>query len=114
MKRKSLLLALIVLLVGAIVFCVGCSAGAETKKEEPSPSSSSSIGAPSLQPADHEGRFESLGASSCFACHGNADSSNADSGATALPAFHYVDGSVDTEQYSPDYAQCISCHPVGH
>lgn len=109
MKKKSLLIALVLLASVAAVLCFGCS------EEGGSAESAGDLaGAPAMQPANHDGRFESLGANGCFGCHGSGELANPNlTKATEMPAFHYVDGNADSKQYSPDYAQCISCHPVG-
>lgn len=115
MKKKSLLFGLILLLVCAAVLSFACAPKTEAPTEAPAETSADTDAfLPGLQPANHDGRFESSGADGCYECHGKGDLGNPNlADATAIPAFHYVDGDVESTQYSPDYAQCISCHPVG-
>ncbi len=63
-----------------------------------------------LQPADHEGRFESGGADLCIVCH-DVDAVEL-SGATALPESHYVTGDDGERSLDPLRNQCVTCHVV--
>lgn len=104
-RLKVTVLIMMIAVIG-LAGLFGCA-----KEGESSEAKSSS--APALQPANHMGRFESLGANGCYGCHGNGELANPNlTKATVMPQFHYVDGSYDSKQYDPGYAQCISCHPV--
>ena len=68
---------------------------------------------PPLMTAVHEGRFESMGATGCYTCHGaTEDAEAAMEGATPLPADHYVGGDPSSLEMDPGRNVCITCHPV--
>ena len=68
-------------------------------------------GAAPLMPVTHEGRFERLGASGCYGCHGANDQANPMlDDATALPADHYAGGDAGSLEMDPTHEQCITCH----
>ena len=71
-------------------------------------------GAPPLMPATHQDRFETLGASGCYGCHGASERSNPMlNGSKAMPEDHYVDGSSQTLELDPTHDQCNTCHVQG-
>ena len=92
-------------------FCIaGCSA-APAKEDV---NANIPEGAAPLMHVTHEGRFERLGASGCYGCHGANDQANPMlAGSVALPDDHYADGSPDSRQIDPTHGQCITCHVQG-
>ncbi len=67
-------------------------------------------GIPSNTPADHQGRFESMGGEGCATCHGTTDGKTTAGGGAMLPEDHYVDGSYTTGEIDPVRLQCNTCH----
>lgn len=68
---------------------------------------------PPLMTAAHEGRYESLGATGCYGCHGAKEGAEVGmEGATPLPADHYVGGEITSYELDPARSVCITCHPV--
>lgn len=106
---KKFKIIAITLLVFALLFgIVGCASDGGTSTA----SGSTYETEPPLQPADHGGRFESLGANGCYGCHGNGEMANPIlESAKAMPENHYLDGSYDSMETDPDRAQCNTCHP---
>ena len=71
-------------------------------------------GLPGLMPADHEGRFESMGAEMCFNCHGADESAYPIAPeAQPLPADHFEGGAVESYALDNARAECITCHSQG-
>lgn len=110
MKRRIIATFLCLSIVAALSAVAGCS-------EQPSSTSSSSStvqGAPALQPADHDGRFERGGAAKCYGCHGAGSLANPQlTGAPLIPEDHYADSSYDSKALDANREQCLTCHPVG-
>lgn len=115
MPKKKLLAALVTCALCAAFLGVGCSgeSSESSASGESATLASTGTGTPAAMPADHEGRFQSLGANGCYGCHGSSESAEvmlAD--ATALPADHYENGDVTTRQIDASRAECITCHVV--
>ena len=96
----------------ALALSVGCAAQQSTTTANdaltPGP------GEPALMPANHQGRFESLGAPGCYGCHGaGEDAASMLADATPLPDDHYVDGDPATREVFGARGECITCHPQG-
>ena len=117
MKKTTTLAALIVSLLFVASLGFGCSSPSNSA-DKPSGEvvAEETDKLPGLQPIDHKDRFVTLGgADGCYTCHGNGPAGNPNTpDSTATPADHYVDQSIDSMQFSPDYAQCISCHPLSN
>lgn len=109
MKRRIITVCACLAVVGSLGMFAGCS-GQSSPSEE---AASAITGAPALQPADHDGKFERGGASMCYGCHGNGSLANPQlNGATIVPEDHYADGSYESGTFDPIREQCITCHPV--
>ena len=64
------------------------------------------ISAPTLQPVDHAGRWDSkTKGASCLMCHENAEAM----GAREIPIDHFVDEDRAKGIFGPRYV-CITCH----
>ena len=99
--------ALVVAMAFGTLAAAGCSGPAPAEDVN----ANVPAGAPPLMPATHQDRFEPLGASGCYGCHGANDQANpmlAD--ATALPADHYAGGDAGSLEMDPTHEQCITCH----
>lgn len=106
------------LVTGALVLAMamGSLAVAGCASEAPASDSGANTpaGAPPVMPPTHEGRFETLGASGCYGCHGANEMANPMlNGSVALPDDHYVDGSAQTFEIDPTHEQCNTCHVQG-
>ena len=95
----------------ALALSVGCAAQQPTASTDtltPGP------GEPALMPANHQGRFERLGAPGCYGCHGaGEDAASMLADATPLPDDHYVNGDHATREVFGARGECITCHPQG-
>ena len=93
--QKKHLVASAALACALGAFCIaGCSA-APAKEDV---NANIPEGAAPLMPVTHEGRFERLGASGCYGCHGANDQANPMlTGSVALPDDHYADGAPTLE-----------------
>ena len=110
MKKHMITAALVAVMALGLGTVAGCS------QEAPREDVNANIpeGAAPLMPVTHEGRFERLGASGCYGCHGANDQANPMlAGSVALPDDHYADGSPDSRQIDPTHGQCITCHVQG-
>ena len=109
--QKKHLVASAALACALGAFCIaGCSA-APAKEDV---NANIPEGAAPLMPVTHEGRFERLGASGCYGCHGASERSNPMlNGSKAMPEDHYVDGSSQTLELDPTHDQCNTCHVQG-
>ena len=102
--------ALVVAMAFGTLAAAGCSGPAPAEDVN----ANVPAGAPPLMPATHQDRFETLGASGCYGCHGANDLANPMlTGSTALPEDHYEDGSSSTQELNPTHDQCITCHSQG-
>ncbi|MEQ3362236.1 hypothetical protein [Raoultibacter massiliensis] len=109
MKKRVITACVCLAVVGSLGVFAGCS----EQSSPASPSASAAEGAPALQPADHDGKFERGGSSMCYGCHGNGSLANPQlTGATIIPEDHYADGSYDSKALDPARDQCLTCHPV--
>lgn len=107
MKKQLVAGALALTMLAGTVAAAGCASTAPTSDARPDVPA----GAPPLMPANHDGRFESLGAPGCYGCHGASERSNPMlNGTVALPEDHYVDGSSQTLELDPTHEQCNTCH----
>ena len=112
MKKRIITTCLCLAVVGSLGLFAGCSESGATPSGTSDPKAGA-LGAPALQPADHEGKFERGGSSMCYGCHGNGSLANPHlTGAVLIPEVHYVDGSYDSKELDPIRAECITCHPV--
>ena len=109
--QKKHLVASAALACALGAFCIaGCSA-APAKEDV---NANIPEGAAPLMPVTHEGRFERLGASGCYGCHGASERSNPMlNGSKAMPEDHYVDSSSQTLELDPTHDQCNTCHVQG-
>lgn len=108
MKKKMIAtLSLIVVMSGFIVL-VACTSPTQTETNP-----SDLVSTPSLQPANHEGRFEEGGSTVCYGCHGAGDLANPIlQNATIIPENHYTNQDYNTKELSVERSQCTTCHSV--
>ena len=107
MRKHLVAGALVVAMAFGTLAAAGCSGPAPAEDVN----ANVPAGAPPLMPATHQDRFETLGASGCYGCHGANDQANpmlAD--ATALPTDHYAGGDAGSLDMDPTHEQCITCH----
>ena len=110
MKKHMITAALVLVMAMGMGAIAGCS------QEAPKEDANANVpaGAPPLMPATHQDRFETLGASGCYGCHGASERSNPMlNGSKAMPEDHYVDGSSQTLELDPTHDQCNTCHVQG-
>lgn len=103
---------------GALVAAMACGAlaagGCSASEPKEDLNANVPAGAPKLMPADHQDRFERLGAPGCYSCHGASERSNPMlNGVTPIPENHYMDGSSQTFELDPTHDQCNTCHVQG-
>ena len=72
------------------------------------------LGTAPVMPVNHSSaRFDAMGASGCYGCHGAGDNANPMlTGSVALPADHYQDGDVDSRSIDGRHLLCNTCHVV--
>lgn len=110
MKKQLITGALVLAMAAGSLAVVGCTSTAPREDVN----ANVPAGAPPLMPTTHEGRFDSLGASGCYGCHGASERSNPMlNGALALPEDHYVDGSSESLELDQTHEQCNTCHVQG-
>ena len=110
MRKHLVAGALVVAMAFGALAAAGCSGAAPAEDVN----ANVPAGAPPLMPATHQDRFETLGASGCYGCHGANDQANPMlTGSVALPDAHYADGSPDSREIDPTHGQCITCHVQG-
>ena len=109
MKRKVVACAVLacVLAPAAFAGCAGGSVDASTQ-------AGASPDAAPVMPVNHSSaRFDAMGASGCYGCHGAGDNANPMlTGSVALPADHYQDGDVDSRSIDRRHLLCNTCHVV--
>lgn len=107
--KKTALAAVALTLALSLGAVAGCSSGGSAADNSTSPE-----GAPTLMPANHQGRFEDLGADGCYGCHGANEKANPQlASATVIPEDHYLNGMYETLALDPVREQCNTCHSQG-
>lgn len=107
MKKQAITAALVLSMALGMGAIAGCSE--QAPKEDVN--ANVPAGAPPLMPANHEGRFDSLGANGCYGCHGANEQANPMlTKSTALPDDHYAGGDVGSYEMDPTHEQCNTCH----
>lgn len=109
MKKRIITACFCLAIIGSLGAFAGCS------EQGAAASSGSAVpeGAPALQPADHDGKYERGGSNMCYGCHGNGSLANPQlTGAVIIPEDHYADASYDSKELDSARNQCITCHPV--
>lgn len=110
MRKHLVAGALVVAMAFGALAAAGCSGAAPAEDVN----ANVPAGAPPLMPATHQDRFETLGASGCYGCHGASERSNPMlNGSKAMPEDHYADGSSQTLELDPTHDQCNTCHVQG-
>ena len=73
MKKRIITTCLCLAVVGSLGLFAGCSESGATPSGTSDPKAGA-LGAPALQPADHEGKFERGGSSMCYGATATARS----------------------------------------
>ena len=107
MRKQMITGALVMMMALGSLAVTGCTSATPTEGRN----AGTPAGAPAVMPPTHEGRFDTLGASGCYGCHGASERSNPMlNGAVALPEDHYVGGSSEALELDPTHDQCNTCH----
>lgn len=104
--KKTALTAMALTLTLALGALAGCAGAAGSGAAGTAPE-----GTPAPLPASHQGRFDDLGASGCYGCHGANEKANPQlATAAVLPEDHYLNGMYETLALDPVREQCNTCH----
>ena len=115
MLKKTTICAFAAAFALSAALVAGCAPSADSGDDAAGDESAYvADGLPGLMPADHEGRFESMGADMCFTCHGaNENAYPIAADAQPLPADHFEGGTIESYALDIARAECITCHAQG-